>query len=215
MNILLKSAKDLVSDSQLNGDLTVKGDQLTLLQHKQNPITNIHVWTSSFMIFMGVMLEKWPSKGQELFKYMYNVRLAASRLSGVGCSVYDKQFRLRKVRFPHSFSGDVDMELWLFYGSTPQKSMHPVASQPSASSSIHGSDHKLVPNLQKGKGVNFQKGCRTRACWDFNKGRCQFGGSCKFINKCSMCFGDHPLTNYNSRYNFSVIFIGVISYLCK
>ena len=30
MNILLKSAKDLVSDSHLNGDLTVKGGQLTL-----------------------------------------------------------------------------------------------------------------------------------------------------------------------------------------
>ena len=73
LNILLKSAKDLVSDSHLNGDLTVKGGQLTLLQHKQNPITNIHIWTSAFMIFMGVMLEKWPIKGQELLKYMHNV----------------------------------------------------------------------------------------------------------------------------------------------
>jgi hypothetical protein len=44
-----------------------------LLQHKQNPITNIHIWTSAFMIFMGVMLEKWPIKGQELLKYMHNV----------------------------------------------------------------------------------------------------------------------------------------------
>ena len=25
------------------------------------------------MIFMGVMLEKWPIKGQELLKYMHNV----------------------------------------------------------------------------------------------------------------------------------------------
>jgi hypothetical protein len=46
-------------------------------------------------------------------------------------------------------------------------------------------------NLQKGKGVNFQKGFRTRACWGFNKGRCQFEGSCKFTHKCSMCFADH------------------------
>ena len=44
MNILLKSAKDLVSDSHLNGDLTVKGSQLTLLQHIQNPIKNINVF---------------------------------------------------------------------------------------------------------------------------------------------------------------------------
>jgi hypothetical protein len=141
---LLKSAKDLVSDYHLNGDLTVKGGQLTLLQHKQNTITNIHVWTSAFMIFMGVMLEKWPSKRQELLKYMHNVRLAASRMSGVGCSVYDEQYRLRKARFPHSFWVDVDMELWLLYVSTPQRDMYPVASQPSPSSSIHGSDHMLA-----------------------------------------------------------------------
>ena len=55
--------------------------------------------------------------------------------------------------------------VWLVYVSTPQRGMYPVASQPSPSSRIHGSDHKLAQNLQKGKGVNFQKGFRTRACW--------------------------------------------------
>ena len=107
------------------------------------------------------------------------------------------------------------MELWLLYVSTPQRGMYPVANQPSLSSSIHGRDHKLAQNLQKLKGVNFQKWFRTRACWGFNKGRCQFRGNCKFTHKCSMCFGDHPLTNCNIRYKFSDIFIGVISYLCK
>ena len=34
------------------------------------------------MIVMGVMLEQWPSKGQELSKYMHNVRLAALRVWG-------------------------------------------------------------------------------------------------------------------------------------
>ena len=129
---------------------------------------------------------------------MQNVRLVASRVSGVGWSVCDEQYRLRKARFPHSVWGDVDIELWLLYVSTPQRGMYPVTSQPSPSSSIHGSDHKLAQNLQKGKGVNFQKGFRTRACWGFNKERCQFGGSCKFTHKCSMCFADHPVTNCNS-----------------
>ena len=55
--------------------------------------------------------------------------------------------------------------VWLVYVSTPQRGMYPVASQPSPSSRIHGSDHKLAQNLQKGKGVNFQKRFRTRACW--------------------------------------------------
>jgi hypothetical protein len=53
MSILLKSAKDLVTDSHLNGDMAVKGGQLTLLQHKQTPNTHIHVWTLAFYDLYG------------------------------------------------------------------------------------------------------------------------------------------------------------------
>ena len=65
------------------------------------------------MIFMGVMLEKWPNKGQEYLKYMFIVHLAASRGSGTGWAAYDEQYRLRKARYPHTPWGDIDMELWL------------------------------------------------------------------------------------------------------
>jgi hypothetical protein len=51
---------------------------------------------------MGVMLEKWPNKGQEYLKYMFNARLAASRGSGTGWAAYDEQYRLRKARYPHT-----------------------------------------------------------------------------------------------------------------
>jgi hypothetical protein len=42
---------------------------------------------------MGVVLEKWSNKGQEYLKYMFNVRLAASRGSGTGWAAYDEQYR--------------------------------------------------------------------------------------------------------------------------
>jgi hypothetical protein len=38
---------------------------------------------------MSVMLEKWPNKGHEYLKYMFNVRFAASRGSGTGWAAYD------------------------------------------------------------------------------------------------------------------------------
>jgi hypothetical protein len=44
MSLMLKSGKDLVYDSQLNGELAVKGGQLTVLQQKHNQIKNIHTW---------------------------------------------------------------------------------------------------------------------------------------------------------------------------
>jgi hypothetical protein len=70
---------------------------------------------------MGVMLEKWPNKGHEYFKYMYNVRLAAERGSETGWITYDEQFRLMKARFPTS--------TWLIYVAThekPKLTMHVV-----------------------------------------------------------------------------------------
>jgi hypothetical protein len=73
--VLQKSARELATDSKLSGGLSIKGGQLTVTQPQIAAISNIHVWTSAFMIFMGVMLEKWPNKGQEYLKYMFNVRL--------------------------------------------------------------------------------------------------------------------------------------------
>jgi hypothetical protein len=120
-SLLLKSAKELVSDPQYSGELTIKGGQLTVVQQKQSPISSIHVWTSVFIIYMEVMLEKWPNKGHEYLKYMYDVRLAAEREFGTGWGTYDEQLRLRKARSPASTCGDVDMELWLIYVATHEK----------------------------------------------------------------------------------------------
>jgi hypothetical protein len=57
-SLLLKSAKELVYDPQFNGELAVKGGQLTVVQQNPFSIKNIHAWTSAFMIYMGIMLEK-------------------------------------------------------------------------------------------------------------------------------------------------------------
>ena len=100
--VLQKSARELATDSKLSGGLSIKGGQLTVTQPKIVAISNIHVWTSAFMIFMGVMLEKWSNKGHEYLKYMFNVRLAASRGSGTGWAAYDERYRLRKARYPHT-----------------------------------------------------------------------------------------------------------------
>ena len=84
LSLPLKSAKELVSDPQYSGELTIKGGQLTAVQQKQSPINNIHVWTSASIVYLEVMLEIWPNKGHEYLKYMYNVPLAAERGPGTG-----------------------------------------------------------------------------------------------------------------------------------
>jgi hypothetical protein len=54
---------------------------------------------SAFMIYASLMLEKFPNKGLEFFKYMHTVRMAASRGYSLGWVNYDEQYRLRKGRF--------------------------------------------------------------------------------------------------------------------
>ncbi|CAC5359093.1 unnamed protein product [Mytilus coruscus] len=118
LNILLKSTRDLVNEQNLGGELAVKGGVLSIVNQKRSPIKSIYVWTSAFMIYGSVMLEKWPNKGLEFFKYMQTVRMADSRGYSGGWIQYDEQFRLRKALSPHSW-GVVDMELWLLCVSTP------------------------------------------------------------------------------------------------
>jgi hypothetical protein len=111
--LLLKSAKDLFSESHLTGNLQINGGQISVVQQKQILITNIHVWTSAFMVFMDVLLQKWPNHGQELLKYMHTNRLASSRGSSLGCVSYDEQYTLRKARSSQSSWASIDMELWV------------------------------------------------------------------------------------------------------
>ncbi|CAG2193979.1 unnamed protein product [Mytilus edulis] len=163
LNILLKSAKDLATDSQLNGDLSVKGGGLlTITPQRQSTITNLHVWTSAFIIFMDIVLEKWPNKGQEFLKYMFNVRLASSRGYGSGWAIYDEQYRLRKARCPQSSWAELDMELWVMYVSTPPRFAH------SDTNSFGG--HKGSQYVQNTKPEQVQR--PTAACKGYNFGRC-------------------------------------------
>jgi hypothetical protein len=79
LNLLLKSARELVNDNNVQGDITLRGNSLTVVNKSTQPIKNIHVWSSAFMIYASLMLEKFPNKGLEFFKYMHTFRMAASR----------------------------------------------------------------------------------------------------------------------------------------
>ncbi|CAC5414621.1 unnamed protein product [Mytilus coruscus] len=92
LNILLKSTRDLVNEQNLEAELAVKGGVLSIVNQKRSPIKSIYVWTSAFMIYVSVMLEKRPNKGFEFFKYMQTVRVAASRDYSGGLVQYDEQF---------------------------------------------------------------------------------------------------------------------------
>ncbi|CAG2254710.1 unnamed protein product [Mytilus edulis] len=113
LGLLLKSAAVLGSDSTLDGDFVLKGGALTVVNKKPDSLNNIEIWTSVFMIYMAILLEKWPMKAQEYLKYMQSIRLASSRGTNNGWAVYDDHYRLKKEHFPSSSWGVIDKELWV------------------------------------------------------------------------------------------------------
>ena len=103
--VLLKQARDLRTDPHFTGELVIKNGQLVIEKRHLKSINNIHTWTTAFLIYMSIYLEKFPGKAQELIKYMHSIRLAAGRPGHLGWSKYDEQFRLKKERHPTSSWG--------------------------------------------------------------------------------------------------------------
>lgn len=105
--------KTIVVDN--NGNINVK-------QKPEKRITEIGTWVDAFLIYTSIYTAAHPDSTQGLLKYMFNVKLGASRCIHMGWKKYDQQFRLKRARNPTMAWGTVDMELWLLYisqGQTP------------------------------------------------------------------------------------------------
>jgi hypothetical protein len=149
-----------------------------------NPIRNIHVWSSTFMVYASVMLEKWPSKGIEFFKYM-QLEWQLQRVTlKVGLNTTNSNDCARP--FPLLLHGGVvDMELWMLCVSTPPSVNTTIgsANSPAYSSGLNSANAQHQNN-------------RGLVCRNFNRGfQCKFGKNCRYSHRCTKCNGIHPMTN--------------------
>ena len=159
------------------GDIRIMEGRLCIAKSKTNPILSIDSWTSAFIIFISVMIEKFPAKAQELLKYLRDIRIAATRSNL--WPKYDEQFRLRMSNHPLASWGQINQEFWLLYVSNqaqPQKRTQ--SNQRSNFTSSNQASH------------NTNMYCRF-----YNKGmNCNFFPRCKYRHACSKCGDNHPST---------------------
>ena len=184
LSILIKSARDLERELESGGEVVMRDGKLVIQKHTANkPLYNIHSWTSAFLIYISISLERHPGKAQELLKYMRDIRLAASRAPMPNCWVrYDEQFRLKRASNPASSWGVIDSELWLLCLSHSQ------------SQNDHF-DQKQVSSEQNVNSTTPAHAFRPpKVCRYFNQGNCRFP-NCKFKHVCSKCAAPHPATN--------------------
>ena len=95
--------------------------QLVLKQKTVKQLTDLHYWLDAFLIYASIYTSAHPQITQGILKYMYNIKLGASRTSTLGWRDYDQQYRLKKARSLTSSWRTIDQELWLLY-------MNPVAA---------------------------------------------------------------------------------------
>lgn len=167
LHTLLPSNKDS-DDKQvvvIDGNILVK-EKVT------KSSLDIHAWTDAFLIYASVYSSVHCNESQGLLKYMYNVRLAASRVMGKGWLSYDEQFRHKKARNPSLPWFKVDQELWLLYVYNSRSS----------------SQVKSSPN-------------QIKKCYDFNfKGFCN-KAPCNYFHLCILCGKSHPSKSCKLKFN--------------
>ncbi|CAC5372751.1 unnamed protein product [Mytilus coruscus] len=121
LGLLIKSPKELANFPDLDGDIVVKGGHMRVESLPCHAISNIYTWTSAFMLYMSVLLEKHDqsSLAQELLKYMRDICFAANKSHGWG--TYDDQFRLCRAQRPQSSWAVINRDLWSFYITTAMR----------------------------------------------------------------------------------------------
>ena len=187
LSLLLKSARELEIEMETSGELVFKNGRMTVQKTtSSSPLYDISSWTSAFLVYMSIVLEKQPNKSQELLKYMRDIRLASNRSQFPSCWVkYDEQYRLKKANNPSSSWGVIDSELWLICMSSNQKdNPTPHTKQWDKPS---GSSYNLSLPPFRSPGQN-------KVCFAFNKGKCTFP-KCKYQHSCANCSGQHPASN--------------------
>lgn len=179
--LLLKSAIELANEIESKGELQIRDGKMCLVKQKTSSFLSIEKWTTAFIIFSSIMLEKYRTRAQELLKYMRDIRIAASKSSG--WFKYDEQFRLRKASDPHTSWGQINTELWLLFvnnNKSPFNSDQPQISYTPPTKHLHR------PNTPS----------NNYYCNLYNSGKqCRFYPNCRFKHSCKYCDGTHAATN--------------------
>ena len=140
-------------------------------------ITDIEQWTTAFTSYMSVLIDKFPTRSQELLQYVSLIRYAARVHKGLGWASYDFKFR-QKASVNKSINWSVvDTQLWLTISTV--------------SPAILKEEYPLFSNGPQ-RSVSSTGGANRGTCNFYNmSGTCN-SDPCYFRHVCNKCSGSHP-----------------------
>lgn len=133
-------------------------------------ITSYKQWEIAFKVFMGIYLEKWESRTNELLQYSHIIQTAAMNHPWENVYNYDIAIREIMTDNPGRLWGTICQLTWSL------EMGEPVNKHPSQTTGPTGVS-------QQSSGQKFGR----KICWRFNKGRCTFGSNCEYDHRCAVC----------------------------
>jgi hypothetical protein len=134
---------------------------------------SIEQWTSAFMIFMNIYLEKFPNEAPHLLKYCSIIRQLANSHGDNAWRFYDENFR--KLR-----------------QSTVLPWQRTISELMVLACTTHKSKHSFRSNFRQSHQSSRKSDTFSRVCYAFNNGtRCK-SNPCPFKHICQICREPHP-----------------------
>ncbi|KAK3091385.1 hypothetical protein FSP39_019479 [Pinctada imbricata] len=190
----------LPNQQEENFSVSIERGAINFQQGKFNkfPIS-LNQWTSAFIIFTAIYIQRKPLEAPHLLKYLYMIREMASTTRSDSWRYYDEEFRKLRQSSPLPWQEpltELVLRSNLQVTSTPgrfrQANQSFQANQP-----FQSFQARSRPNQgSTAKGPKF--------CYGYNQGQqCKYS-PCQFRHACQYCKEDHPrhrcpkLTSYNS-----------------
>lgn len=188
MNVLTPSyVEDPVS-------VFISQKKFSVINNNKNktPLT-IEQWTSAFLVFMDIYIEKRPEHARSLLKYMHTIREMYDLFGDEAWRVYDERFRRLRESLPLPWGKLVD-ELYTKSANslvtTKQKNTFRSPSRYTNTTLI--STATTTGKSNSGPNPNQNRYTyRVKTCLFYNRGEpCK--QPCPFKHICHHCKGQHP-----------------------
>lgn len=141
-------------------------------KYQKFPIS-INQWTSAFLIFGSIHMQKTPSDAPHLFKYMYMIRDMCFTAKNDAWRYYDEEFRKLRQSSPLPWQEPLS-ELMMRANLQPTKSRQ-----------------TNQPFLAKKQNPNYPNN-RIKFCYSFNQGHPCRSDPCVYKHACQYCKEQHP-----------------------
>ena len=157
----------ILTEEDQRMQLVMKGNESYWIPANQTENTSINSfsrWEQAFRVFSDVYTRAHPSRASELVQYNHVIHTAAMAYSWDNVYLYDKDFRLHLARNPERSWALLLQQSW----------------------SLRLKD-KIRHEAFQGVNSHNEVDNRKQGCRRFNKGRCTYGGTCRYEHKCFYC----------------------------